>query len=122
MYMWYLGFHVIAGVSWMVFLLSFIRSFESKSRVIFNVLSLISMIVLLLLGIRLILLNPSVAKSGGWLHTKLSFVIILMLENLYLSFLSFKKKNLSKFVLEVMYWFSYILLVVILALSFFRPF
>lgn len=118
MYLWYINFHLIAGISWMVFLLQFVR----EKKLIFNVLSLVFMLIVLILGTKSILLNPSIAKSGGWLHTKLSLVIVLMLENVYLSIRAFKKKGISKFLSEVIYWFDYIVLVAILVLSLFRPF
>jgi len=125
MYMWYYGLHIITGVSWIVFLLQFIKTFQynkTADKVIFNFLSLFFMFVVLFLGVKLILMNPSVAKSGGWLHTKLSLIIILMLENLYLSVKFFKKKTISKILSEFLYWFTYIVFAVILYLAIFKSF
>jgi len=125
MYMWYFGLHLIAGISWMIFLLGFIKSFQSNKKVdkiIFNFLSLFFMLIVLFLGVKVILLNPIVAKSGGWLHTKLSFVIVLMLENIYLSMKFFKKKSISSKLSEILFWLSYVIFVIILYLSIFKPF
>jgi len=118
MYWWYLNFHIIAGVSWIIFLLQFIR----ERKLVFNVLSLFFMIAVLGIGTKVILLNPSIAKSGAWLHTKLSFVILLMIENLYLSFIFFIKKDISEFLSKLLYWITYAIFIIILVLSLFRPF
>ncbi len=125
MYLWYFNLHLIAAISWMVFLLQFIKTFQydkKADKVIFNFLSLFFMLIMLFLGTKMILMNPAVAKSGGWLHTKLSFVIILMLENVYLSLKFFKKKKISGLFLEILYWLSYILFILVISLSLFKPF
>jgi len=118
MYLWYMNLHLIAGISWIFFLISFIRD----RKAIFNLLSLIFMLIVIFLGVKLITLNPSILKSGGWLHAKLSLIVILMFENLYLSILYFKKKEISKILLETFYWMDYIILITIFGLGFFRPF
>ena len=125
MYLWYFNLHLIAAISWMVFLLQFIKTFQydkKADKVIFNFLSLFFMLIVLFLGIKMILMNPSVAKKSGWLHTKLSFVIILMLENVYLSLKFFKKKKITRLFLEILYWLSYILFILSISLSLFKPF
>ncbi len=125
MYLWYFNLHLIAAISWMVFLLQFIKTFQydkKADKVIFNFLSLFFMLIVLFLGIKMILMNPAVAKKSGWLHTKLSFVIILMLENIYLSLKFFKKKKITRLFLEILYWLSYILFILSISLSLFKPF
>ena len=125
MYLWYFNLHLIAAISWMVFLLQFIKTFQydkKADKVIFNFLSLFFMLIVLFLGIKMILMNPAVAKKSGWLHTKLSFVIILMLENVYLSLKFFKKKKITRLFLEILYWLSYILFILVISLSLFKPF
>ncbi len=125
MYLWYFNLHLIAAISWMVFLLQFIKTFQydkKADKVIFNFLSLFFMLIVLFLEIKMILMNPAVAKKSGWLHTKLSFVIILMLENIYLSLKFFKKKKITRLFLEILYWLSYILFILSISLSLFKPF
>ncbi len=125
MYLWYFNLHLIAAISWMVFLLQFIKTFQydkKVDKVIFNFLSLFFMLIVLFLGIKMILMNPAVAKKSGWLHIKLSFVTILMLENIYLSLKFFKKKKISRLFLEILYWLSYILFILSISLSLFKPF
>ncbi len=125
MYMWYFNLHLIAAISWMVFLLQFIKTFQynkKTDKIIFNFLSLFFMIIVLFLGTKMILMNTGVAKSGGWLHAKLSLVIILMLENIYLSIKFFKKKSISNLLCSFFYWSDYIIFIIILYLSLFRPF
>jgi len=125
MYMFYYNLHLIAVVSWMVFLLQFIKSIEYKKitdSYIFGFLSFFFMIVLTYLGTKLILLNPDIEKSGNWLHFKLSLVVLIMIENLYLLYAVFKSKNFSNKILEIIYWFTYLLFMIILYLTMFRPF
>jgi len=125
MYGWYYGLHLLSVVSWMVFLLQFIKSIEYKKFTdgyIFGFLSIFFMVILTYLGTKLILLNPSIEKSGGWFHLKLSIVLIIMIENIYLIYAFFRKKDFKIKLLEIMYWIDYILFMIILFLTMFRPF
>jgi len=124
MYLLYYNLHIISVVSWMVFLLQLIKSIEYNKKVdkfIFSFLSLFFMGILTFLGVKLILLNPSIEKSANWLHLKLSIVLALMFENLFLIYVAFKNKLKEK-ILEIMYWISYTLFVIILFLTTFKPF
>jgi len=124
MYLLYYNLHIISVVSWMVFLLQLIKSIEYNKKVdkfIFSFLSLFFMGILTFLGVKLILLNPSIEKSANWLHFKLSLVLVLMFENLFLVYVAFKNKLKEK-ILEIMYWISYTLFVIILFLTTFKPF
>ena len=124
MYYFYYGLHLIAVFSWAVFLLQFIKSYQNDldDKYIFGFLSLFMMFVVLFVGTKLMLLNSSVTKSGNWLHVKLSFDILLMIENITLLAFVFKHKTLSKKILEILYWLSYVAFVLMVALSVFRPF
>ena len=125
MYLIFYNLHLLVVVSWMLFLLQFIKAVEYKKEVegyIFGFLSLFFMLIMLFIGTKMILMNPQIAKSGAWLHTKLSFVILLMLENLFFLYKFFKKKSVSVKFAEILYWVSYMLFMFILALSMFRPF
>jgi len=125
MYGWYFGLHLLAVVSWMVFLLQFIKSIEYKKfsdGYIFGFLSIFFMVILSYLGSKLIILNPSIEKSGEWFHLKLSIALVVMIENVYLIYKFLRKTDLKNRLLEIMYWVTYILFVIMLYLTMFRPF
>ena len=99
--MFYYVSHLLLAFSWAILLLTFIKILSFKKQdfteaKIFGVLSFLTMILILLVGTKMMLLNPAIAKNGSWLHIKLSIDIILMVENSYLLFCAFKKQNLSK--------------------------
>ncbi len=109
----------------MLFLLQFIKTIEYKNikdEYIFGFLSLFFMIAVLFIGIKMILMNTGVAKSGGWLHFKLSLVVLLMIENIFFLFKFLKKKEIPVKFTEISYWLSFIFFIIILLLSMFRPF
>jgi putative membrane protein len=118
------GLHLLVVFSWAIFLLQFIKSLENNlsDKYIFGILSVIMMLIVLGVGTKLMLLNPTVAKSGAWLHVKLSFDILLMIENVYLLYILFKNKTLSDKVYEILYWGSYLCFILMIALTMFRPF
>ncbi|WP_457562755.1 hypothetical protein [Caminibacter pacificus] len=123
MYFGLFGMHLLFVISWVVFLLLLIKAVQNdtKDKVIFTLLSLFFMIAVLGVGTKMMLLNPSVSKSGNWLHVKLSFDILLMIENLILAFVVFKKKTISSKVLEIMFWLSYSVFMFMVFLSVFKP-
>jgi putative membrane protein len=118
------GLHLLVVFSWAIFLLQFIKSLENNlgDKYIFGILSVIMMLIVLGVGTKLMLLNPTIAKSGAWLHVKLSFDILLMIENLYLLYVLFKNKTLSDKIYEILYWGSYVSFILMIALTMFRPF
>jgi len=118
------GIHFLVVMSWAIFLLSFIKSVQNdlKDKYLFGILSLVFMLFVLVVGTKLMLLNPSVAKSGMWIHIKLSIDIILMIENIFLLIVLFKKKIFSAKFYIIMYWFSYLAFMAMAGLSMFRPF
>jgi putative membrane protein len=120
----FFGLHLIAAVSWMVFLLLLIKSVQNNTadKFIFSIVSLFFMVLVLYFGVRLMLLNPNVAKSGGWLHVKLSFDILLMIFNVYLAYVVFRRKSISSKFLEISFWLTYLIFVFMLYLTMFRPF
>jgi len=125
MYFTFFNLHLLVVVSWMLFLLQFIKAVEYKKDIegyIFGLLSLFFMVIVLFIGTKMISMNPAVAKSGGWLHLKLSLVALLMLENIFFLYNFFKKKSVSVKFAEILYWVSYMFFMFILALSMFRPF
>ncbi len=122
--MWFFGLHLLSVVSWVLFLLLLIKAVQNdtKDKVVFAFLSLFFMVLVLYFGVKLMLLNPSVAKNGNWLHVKLSFDILMMLLNVYLVFAVFKKKLLSSKFLEIIFWVSYVIFMIMIYLTMFRPF
>jgi len=117
------GTHLLLVISWAIFLLQLIKAIQNNTKdvFIFAVLSLFFMVAVLGAGTKMMLLNPSVTKSGSWLHVKLSFDILLMLENVYLAFVAFKNKNVSEKVLEIMFWLSYMAFMLMVFLTMFKP-
>ncbi len=122
--MWFFGLHLLSVVSWVLFLLLLIKAVQNdtKDKVVFAFLSLFFMVLVLYFGVKLMFLNPSVAKNGNWLHVKLSFDILMMLLNVYLVFAVFKKKLLSSKFLEIIFWVSYVIFMIMIYLTMFRPF
>jgi putative membrane protein len=122
--MLFFGLHLMAVVSWIVFLLLLIKAIQNESadKYIFSFTSLFFMVLVLYFGVRLMLLNPSAAKSGGWLHVKLSFDILLMIYNVYLVYAVFKNKTISSKFLEISFWLTYLIFMFMIYLTMFRPF
>jgi len=122
--MFFYGIHFLVVMSWAIFLLEFIKTLQNnlKDKYLFGILSIIFMFIVLFVGTKLILLNPSVSKSGMWLHIKLSIDILLMIENVFLVTVLFKNKTFSdKFYISI-YWLSYLAFMAMAGLSMFRPF
>ncbi|PAF44428.1 protoporphyrinogen oxidase HemJ [Helicobacter sp. 11S02596-1] len=93
-YLWIKAFHVVAFVSWMAMLFYLPRLFvyhaeniqaqqyvaiakiqESK---LYSFIGQPAMIFTLLTGLLMLGANPGLFATGGWLHTKLLFVAILL--------------------------------------------
>ncbi|GAB6045051.1 hypothetical protein JCM11957_06490 [Caminibacter profundus] len=121
-YLWY-GFHLLVVFSWAIFLLQFIKSLQNNlsDKYIFGILSVFMMLIVLGIGTKLILLNPVVAKSGGWFHIKLTFDVLLIIENIFLVYVLLKKINFSSKIYEIMYWLSFMIFIIMIALTMFRP-
>jgi uncharacterized membrane protein SirB2 len=80
------------------------------------------MLLVLFSGTKLMLAFPQVAKSGIWIHTKLSIDIFAMFVNVYLAFIVFKNKHISYKLSQIIYWLSVIMFVAMYSLTLFRPF
>jgi len=125
MFNFYFAFHIIVVVSWVLFLLQFIKAYQHQNRAeayIFGILSLFFLIITFYLGVKLIMFNTAILKSGGWLHLKITLAVILAIENLYYFVKFLLKKTISKKIAELNYWISYLIFVFILYLTLFRPF
>ncbi|ACM92745.1 hypothetical protein NAMH_0654 [Nautilia profundicola AmH] len=115
--------HMLFVFGWAVFMVSLAKSVACKENSkILAVLSLIFMLLVLYIGTKLMLAFPQVAKSGLWIHTKLSIDILAMLLNIYLAFIAFKNKTLSNTLSHVIYWTSVIMFAAMYYLTLFRPF
>jgi uncharacterized membrane protein len=122
MYYFLYGLHFVLFFSYGVFFLQFIKSLQLNSQTkLFGILSIVFMLLLLIDGIKFILLNPVVAKSGIWLHVKLTIFIIVMLENIYI-YLNFTKKRFSLKFYEILYYFNYFCFIIMIILAVFKPF
>jgi putative membrane protein len=122
--MYYYIIHLLLAFSWAIFLLTFIKSmqYDINESKIFAILSIISMIAILAIGTKMMLLDHSIIKSGKWIHVKLSFDILLMIENLFLVNLLRKQKQVSKKCGNIMYIFTYISFMLMIFLTLIRPF
>ena len=125
MYLTFFNLHLLVVVSWMLFLLQFIKAVEYKRDIegyIFGILSLFFMVAVLFIGVKMMLMNTGVVKSGGWFHLKLSLVVLLIIENIFFLYKFVKKRSVNIKFAEISYWVSYMFFMFILALSMFRPF
>ena len=118
--------HLLLAFAWAMFLLTFIKTMQYgdfAEAKLFGILSFVFMIAILIVGTKMMLLNHSIIQSGKWIHLKLSFDIVLMLENLFLLKLLFKdKKKLSRKCGNILYFFSYLAFMTMIFLTMTRPF
>ena len=86
-----LAFHVIAIATWMIMLVYLPKLFvyhistpqDSKAVIALQENSLFkvgtaAMLLSIVLGLTLLYLNPYLLKSGGWLHLKLTLVVLMV--------------------------------------------
>jgi len=115
--------HMIAVFLWAVFMTSlawgFVCSHKSK---LMAVLSMVFMLAVLGIGTKLMLDFPQVAKSGKWIHIKLSIDILAMILNAYMAFVTFKNKTLSKTFSYLLYFSSVGMFVLMYYFTLFKPF
>ena len=121
--MWLLNLHMMVVFCWAVFLVSSVQSLRCNqfSRFL-AVLSVIFMLSVLFIGTKLMLLFPSVAKSGMWIHVKLSIDILAMLVNIYLVYVVFKNKTISQKLSDILYWAIVLMFLIMYGLTLFKPF
>jgi len=81
---------------WAIFLISFVFSFWFKKyEKVFAALSFVFMVLVFYTGIKLMYMFPDIAKSGMWIHIKLTVMLVVMGINLYLIFKLFKKTSVN---------------------------
>jgi len=123
--MFYFALHAIIVVSWIVFFLQFVKSYEYNRVIdsyIFGFLSILFLLLTFIVGIKLATFNASILKTQGWLHLKITLALIIALENIFYIVQFLRKKTISKKILEISYWISYVVFMFILFLTFYRPF
>jgi len=76
----------------------------------------------LFVGTKLMLLFPSVVKSGMWIHVKLSIDILAMLVNIYLVYIVLKNKTISQKLSSILYWAVVLMFLMMYGLTLFKPF
>ncbi len=115
--------HMLAVFCWAVFMVSLAKSlmYGEKSRLLAG-LSLFFMFAVLLVGTKIMLMMPQIIKTGMWIHVKLSFDIVVMLENVYLAIIVFKSKPVNNKIVSFIYWSSVLMFVAMYYLTMFRPF
>ena len=118
--MTYIYVHMLLVSLWAIFLISFVLSFWFKKyEKVFAVLSFVFMALVFYTGIKLMYLSPNIAKSGMWIHIKLTVMLVVMGINLYLIFKFLKKSSVN----VLLYYFLTVLSFVgMYVLAFFKPF
>jgi len=54
-------------------------------------------------------------------NIKLTFDVLLIIENVFLAYILLRKINFSSKIYEIMYWLSFMIFIVMIALTMFRP-
>lgn len=101
-YTWILAFHVLSFISWMAMLFYLPRLFvyhsehkEKKEFVevakiqeykLYKYIGVPAMWATVISGISMLLLNPSLLSGGGWMHAKITVVILLIAYSYSLDF------------------------------------
>jgi len=116
------AYHMIAVFGWGVFMTSLAKSLKCEKSKTLAALSLLFMLLVLAIGTKMMLMFPQVAKSGLWIHTKLSIDILAMLLNIYMAVSVLRNKQLSPKSADIYYWISVIMFFAMYVLTLFKPF
>ena len=116
----YIYVHMLLVFLWAIFLISFVLSFWFKKyEKVFAILSFVFMVLVFYTGMKLMYMFPNIAKSGMWIHIKLTVMLVVMGINLYLIFKFLKKSSVN----VLLYYFLTVLSFVgMYVLAFFKPF
>lgn len=98
-FLWVKAFHVIAVISWMAALFYLPRLFvyhaenahkkefvgvvQIQEKKLYSFIASPAMGFTLITGILMLLIEPTLFKSGGWLHAKLALVVLLLAYHFY---------------------------------------
>ncbi len=101
-YRWILSFHIMSFISWMAVLFyqprlyvyhrehsrnsGFIEVVKIQEYKLFKYIGVPAMWATVISGSIMLYLNPSIFKSGGWMHAKLLFVALLIAFHFSLEF------------------------------------
>jgi len=93
-YIWIKAIHIIFVISWMAVLFylprlfvyhaenkdndGFVKVVKIMEKKLFYFIGIPAFVITLITGIAMIILNPELFKSGGWLHAKLTAVALLI--------------------------------------------
>ncbi len=142
MYLWIKALHIMSVISWFAVLFYLPRLFvyHAENRDKKEFVSVVKIMEYklhkyigipafwgtVITGILLIILNPHVFKSGGWLHAKLIFVSFLILYYIYTAFLR-KKLEADQCEKSGKFFRMYneiptILMIIIVSLAVVKPF
>lgn len=93
MYLWVKVFHIVFFVSWMAVLFylprlfvyhaenktndGFVKVVKVMEKKLFYFIGIPAFVITFITGLSMILMNPDLLKSGGWLHAKITLVILL---------------------------------------------
>jgi len=115
--------HMLFVFCWAVFMVSLAKTLEcGENSKILALLSIVFMLAVLFVGTKLMLTFPDIVKSGQWIHIKLLIDIFAMLLNIYMAFVVFKKKNVSKKLSSIIYWISVAMFGIMYYLTLYKPF
>lgn len=113
-YLWIKSIHIIAFVSWMAMLFYLPRIFvyhsenrlnqaysdiaKIQERKLYSFIGKPAMLLTLVSGILMISAHPWLFQTGGWLHTKLLFVVFLLIYHFMCGYYvkAFQKDNCQK--------------------------
>lgn len=92
-YLWLKVLHIVFFVSWMAVLFylprlfvyhaenreneGFVKVVKVMERKLFYFIGIPAFVITVITGVSMILLNPELIKSGGWLHAKITLVVLL---------------------------------------------
>jgi putative membrane protein len=101
-YHWILAFHVMSFISWMAMLFyqprlyvyhsenaenkGFVEVVQIQEYKLFRYIGTPAMWATIISGAFMLYLNPTVFQSGGWMHAKLLFVLLLVAYHFTLEF------------------------------------
>ncbi|NPA13008.1 MAG: protoporphyrinogen oxidase HemJ [Aquificae bacterium] len=142
MYLWVKAFHLISVISWMAVLFylprlfvyhtenkdkkEFVEVIKVMERKLHKFIGVPSFWATIISGLALIMMNPDIFKTGGWIHLKLTAAVLLILYFIHISIIRKKLENdqckmsgkFFRFYNEV----PTILMIVIVIMAVVRPF
>jgi len=117
-----LAMHMILAFCWGIFLITLLQSLScAKRSKLLAFLSSVCMLAVLGVGTKIMLMIPSVAKSGNWIHIKLLVDIFAMIINLYALYVTLKG-NINQKLFSVLFWVTILMFISMYYLTLYKPF